>query len=150
MIFLTASFNTFAFATDSKIETAGSTNKVKTLRANLPDYVFEFDMEKLYPSTWQFYKKLDITNRDKVYSYYLYNPSIGKVRHQIFKLALGKGKGKSLPRPVILSEILLAMKADKSNLITSSVHSITDSPAISAINFDADTHKPIYTFLQDN
>jgi len=124
-------------------------NKNTILRADLPDYVFEFDLKKYYPSTWQFYKKLDIANRDKVYSFYLYNPAIQKVRHKIFKLALGKGKGKSLPRPVILSEIMLSLdnkdkKSGSSLSLLNSVH----SPAIS--NSNPHSHRSIYAFLKDN
>ncbi|HIQ07569.1 MAG TPA: hypothetical protein EYH35_03825 [Thiotrichaceae bacterium] len=128
-------------------------NKSAILRADLPDYVFEFDLKKYYPSTWQFYKKLDITNRDKVYSFYLYNPTIQKVRHKIFTLALGKGKGKSLPRPVILSEIMFSLdnkdkKSGSSFSLLNSVDSLTNSPAIS--NFDPHSHQSIYAFLKDN
>jgi hypothetical protein len=85
-----------------------NSNKVtaKVLRSDLPDYVFESDLQDLYPATWEFYKKLDILNRDKVYSYYLYNPGIEKVRHKIFALALGKGKGKTKPEPFSLAQVI--------------------------------------------
>lgn len=122
---------------------------ISTLRPDLPDYIFEFDLKKLYPSTWQFYKKLDIINRDKVYSFYLYHPSIQKVRHKIFKLALGKGKGKSIPRPVIIGEIMRAISEKKLGASSASVHRVTNSPSISTVNFNSNPHQSIYTFLQN-
>lgn len=65
-----------------------SENTVSTLQEDLPDYIFENQLRKMYPATWQFYSKLTTIKQDKVYSYYLYNPDIEKVRHKIFALTV--------------------------------------------------------------
>ncbi len=123
------------------------------LREDLPAYVFEYDLERLYPSTWEFYKKLDIINRDKVYAHYLYNPAIKDVRHKIFELALGKGKGKVRPAPASIDQVLASNNTTPSPLASgfgSSVHGITNGPAISAINLDTNSHQSIYTFIKNH
>ncbi len=108
------------------------------LREDLPAYVFEYDLERLYPATYEFYKKLDTINRDKVYSYYLYNPKVKDVRHKIFEIALGKGKGKSTPSPFSLDEALADVKTDKLKTVfsTSSSHSIINRVTVGTINFN--------------
>ncbi len=133
---------------------------VTVLREDLPDYVFEYDLERLYPSTWEFYKKLDIINRDKVYSYYLYHPAITNVRHKIVTLALGKGKGKTTPIPASIGQVLAsnislepALGSSKSTLgssFSSGIHGITNGPTISAVNFNTDSHQTVYTLLKNN
>lgn len=127
---------------------------VNVLREDLPDYVFEYDLERLYPSTWEFYKKLDIINRDKVYSYYLYHPAISDVRHKVFSLALGKNKGKTAPAPASLEQVLAKTIEESafggSGSLGSSIHSVPNGPTISAINFNSNAHQAIYSFLQNH
>ena len=125
---------------------------VMELREDLPAYVFEYDLERLYPSTWEFYKKLDITNRDKVYAHYLYNPAIKDVRHKIFELALGKGKGKTRPAPASIDQVLTSNKktALTPGSLGSSIHSVANGPTISAVNFDTNSHETIYAFIKNH
>jgi len=127
------------------------------LREDLPSYVFEYDLERLYPSTWEFYKKLDLINRDKVYSHYLYHPKIKDVRHQVFKLALGSNKGKTPPTPASIEQVLVNNNKSESEKLalsgtslSSGIHRITNGPTISAINFDTNSHQTVYSFLQNN
>ena len=80
------------------------------LREDLPSYVFEYELEKRYPATYEFYKKLGIINRDKIYAYYLYHPNIKNVRHKIIELAIGKKKSKAIPMPFSLNQALIAIK----------------------------------------
>lgn len=130
------------------------TSNAKKLREDLPAYVFEYDLERLYPSTWEFYKKLDIVNRDRVYSHYLYNPQISDVRHKIFELALGKGKGKTHPKPTSVDQVIAnnsnAESAVGSSSLSIGVHGITNGPTVTAVNFNANSHQSIYSFLQNN
>lgn len=124
---------------------------VLELREDLPAYVFEYDLERLYPSTWEFYKKLDITNRDKVYAHYLYHPAIKDVRHKIFELALGKGKGKTRPAPASIEQVLaLVEKKSAFSGTFGSIHRIPNGPAISAVNLDTHTHESVYTFIKNH
>ncbi len=128
---------------------------VAILREDLPDYVFEYDLERLYPSTWAFYKKLDIINRDKVYSYYLYHPAITDVRHKVVALALGKGKGKTTPVPASIDQVLASNIKPESTLGStglggSGIHSIANGPTISAIDFNTNSHQTVYSFLKNN
>lgn len=134
-------------------------SNITTLREDLPAYVFEYDLERLYPSTWEFYKKLDIINRDNVYSFYLYNPAIKDVRHKVFALALGKGKGKTAPAPASVEQVIVnntksASTNDELALsgssLSGSVHSIPNGPTISAIDFNSNSHQTIYSFLKNN
>ncbi len=138
-----------------------STSKAIKLREDLPSYVFEYDLERLYPATWEFYKKLDIIKRDKVYSHYLYHPAIKDVRHRIFKLALGADKGKTTPAPTSFNQVFIAnkntdkkeqtMKSSQSTLGSfnlSSVNSITDSPTIRTVQFNTNSNQSVYSFLK--
>lgn len=141
-------------------------SKSIALREDLPSYVFEYDLERLYPATWEFYKKLDIIKRDKVYSDYLYHPAIKDVRHKIFKLALAADKGKTTPAPTSLNQVLeknKKMQASQAriqafanntssplgSLNLSSVHSVTNSPAIGTIEFNTNTNQSVYSFLNN-
>lgn len=119
------------------------------LREDLPAYVFEYDLERLYPSTWEFYKKLDMANRDMVYAHYLYHPEIKDVRHKIFELALGKGKGRTLPTPTSLDQVL-ASNTKKQSVLGTRVHSVANGPTIGAVNLNTNTHQTIYTLIQNN
>ena len=139
-------------------------SKSLVLREDLPSYVFEYDLERLYPATWEFYKKLDIIKRDKVYSHYLYNPAIKDVRHHIFKLALGADKGKTTPAPTSFNQVLVSNdtnpnfspETDPSHRSTfgslnlSGIHRVTDSPAVRTVQFYTNTNQSIYSFLQYN
>lgn len=89
------------------------TSTLLKLREDLPYYVFEYDLEKLYPATYAFYKKLDIMNRDTIYSYYLYHPKIKEVRHKIIELSIGKKKSKTIPNPFSLNQALIALEKTK-------------------------------------
>lgn len=128
-------------------------SNVTELREDLPSYVFEYDLERLYPATWEFYKKLDLIKRDTVYSNYLYHPSIKEVRHQIFKLALAKDKGKTRPAPTSFNQVLTADSnptSATSRLNLGRVHSITKGPTIRAIKFNSYSHQSVYSFLENN
>ncbi len=87
-----------------------NTNTLFQLREDLPSYVFEYELERLYPATYAFYKKLDIMNRDTVYSYYLYHSKIKNVRHKIIELSIGKKKSKTTPTPFSLNQALITLK----------------------------------------
>ena len=141
-------------------------SKSLVLREDLPSYVFEYDLERLYPATWEFYKKLDIIKRDNVYSEYLYHPAIKDVRHNIFKLAMATDKGKTTPAPTSLTQVLTGNKKEQvsqtkttssspsplsplGSLNLSGVHSVTDSPAIGTIEFNTNTYQSVYSFLNN-
>lgn len=135
-----------------------SVSKTTVLREDLPSYVFEYDLERLYPATWEFYKKLDIIKRDKIYSHYLYHPAIKDVRHKIFKLALGADKGKTTPAPTSFNQVLVANKKEstqstpKSTLSSfnlSGVNSITNGPTIRAVQLNTNSYQSVYSFLKN-
>lgn len=127
--FLCSTFSTNAIA-KNHISTIPSFQKESLallgLREDLPSYVFEYELEKFYPATYGFYKKLDIINRDRIYAYYLYHPSIKNVRHKIIELAIGKKKSKAIPMPFSLYQVLIAIKTtEKTKQSTSGLTLLT-------------------------
>ena len=135
--------NTLAFTSEAIAANSiypQDTSNAMELREDLPAYVFEYDLERLYPATYEFYKKLDTINRDKVYSYYLYHPKVKDVRHKIFEIALGKNKGKTTPAPFSIDQAFADVKkVDKlaTTLHAGNSHSIINRVAVSTINFNS-------------
>jgi hypothetical protein len=112
-------------------------NSISTLlqlREDLPSYVFEYDLERLYPATYAFYKKLDIMNRDTIYSYYLYHPKIKNVRHKIIELSIGKNKSKTIPTPFSLNQALIALKETKTKAPSKQIIGKTGDLRIISVN----------------
>jgi len=108
--------NTITIAKNHPMHTKArnNTSTLFKLREDLPSYIFEYDLERLYPATHAFYKKLDIMNRDTVYFYYLYHPDIKNVRHKIIELSIGKKKSRAIPMPFSLNQALIALKKTES------------------------------------
>ena len=115
-----------------------NTNTPFQLREDLPSYVFEYDLERLYPATYAFYKKLDIIHRDIVYSYYLYHSKIKNVRHKIIELSIGKKKSKTTPIPFSLNQALITLKATKTKESSKQIIDKTGGLRTISFNYDYD------------
>lgn len=113
---------------NSNITTIQKSIEHLTLREDLPSYVFEYDLERLYPATYEFYKKLDIINRDNIYAYYLYHPDIKQIRHKIIQLVIGKNKGKTPPVPFSLSQALATLQDKETTKETNTNNHTTLKP----------------------